>query len=84
MRATGGLDDTIEQWNAKTCKGTGFKFDRYSSLELWNSLQEALEAYEDTSWQKLMKNGMAKDFSWQRESKEYVKVYEQAVKLRRR
>jgi starch synthase len=85
VRATGGLDDTIEQWNPKTGKGTGFKFERYSSLELWTRLQEALEAYKDqTSWHKLMKNGMGKDFSWQRESKEYVKVYEQAVKLRRR
>ena len=85
VRATGGLDDTIEQWNPKTGKGTGFKFERYSSLELWTSLQQALEAYKDqTSWLKLMKNGMSKDFSWERESKEYVKVYEKAVKLRKR
>jgi len=85
VRATGGLDDTIEKWDPVTGKGTGFKFERYSSLELWTSLQEALQAYKDqTSWRKLMKNGMAKDFSWQRESKEYVKVYERAVKLRRR
>ena len=85
VRATGGLDDTIEKWDPVTGKGTGFKFERYSSLELWTSLQEALQAYKDqTSWRKLMKNGMAKDFSWQRESKEYVKVYEGAMKLRRR
>jgi starch synthase len=85
VRATGGLDDTIEQWDPATEKGTGFKFARYSSLELWNTLQEALQAFKDqASWRKLMKNGMAKDFSWQRESKEYVKVYERAIKLRRR
>jgi len=83
VRATGGLDDTIEQWDPTTGKGTGFKFERYSSLELWTTIQQALEVYKDkSSWQKLMKNGMARDFSWEREAKEYVKVYERAIKLR--
>ncbi|PYP86996.1 MAG: glycogen synthase GlgA [Candidatus Angelobacter sp. Gp1-AA117] len=77
VRATGGLDDTIEHWDPATGKGTGFKFTLYSGSSLLSTIHEALEAFKDqSSWKKLMINGMSKDFSWAASAKEYVKIYE--------
>jgi starch synthase len=77
VRATGGLDDTIDAWDTRTKKGTGFKFHEYSGEALLRSIRQALELYRDpTSWQRLMRNGMSKDFSWRVAAREYVRVYE--------
>jgi starch synthase len=83
VRATGGLDDTIEPWDARTGKGTGFKFNEYSGESLLLTIKAALQAFRDeASWQVLMRNGMSRDFSWTAASKEYVKVYERARQTR--
>jgi starch synthase len=80
VRATGGLDDTIEPWDARTGRGTGFKFADYNGESLLLTIREALRAYRDkTSWQMLMRNGMGRDFSWNASAKEYVRVYERVV-----
>jgi starch synthase len=74
VRATGGLDDTIEPWDARTGKGTGFKFTEYNGEALLLTIKQALQAFRDqTSWQVLMRNGMAKDFSWNASAREYGK-----------
>src|SRR5262249_36360886 len=79
VRATGGLDDTIEPWDGSG-KGTGFKFSAYSGVALLNCVHEALRAFKDQEgWRKLMLNGMSKDFSWTASAREYVKVYERLV-----
>src|SRR5213594_3811789 len=83
VRATGGLDDTIEPWDARSGKGTGFKFTEYSGESLLLTIKQALQAYRDqTSWQVLMRNGMNKDFSWNASAKEYVRVYDRARQAR--
>ncbi|HXE90150.1 MAG TPA: glycogen synthase GlgA [Terriglobales bacterium] len=83
VRATGGLDDTIEPWDARTRKGTGFKFSEYSGEALLATIRTALAAYQDREgWQVLMRNGMSKDFSWLASAKEYVRVYERARQAR--
>ena len=83
VRATGGLDDTIEPWNPRTGKGTGFKFADYSGEALLLTIKEALRAFRDqASWQQLMRNGMARDFSWAASAKEYARVYEKAAQIR--
>ena len=80
VRATGGLDDTIEPWDARTGKGTGFKFYEYNGESLLLTVKAALQAFRDeASWQVLMRNGMTKDFSWNASAKEYVRVYERVV-----
>jgi starch synthase len=77
VRATGGLDDTIEHWDHRTGKGTGFKFTDYNGEALLLTIKEALRAFRDqNSWQQLMRNGMKKDFSWNASAKEYARVYE--------
>jgi starch synthase len=83
VRATGGLDDTIEPWNPATEKGTGFKFSAYSGSALLASIHEALQAFQDKArWKKLMINGMSKDFSWTASAKEYARLYERLVASR--
>jgi starch synthase len=83
VRATGGLDDTIEPWDARTGKGTGFKFTDYTGEALLATIKQALLAYRDlSSWQMLMKNGMSRDFSWGASAREYGKIYERARQVR--
>ncbi len=83
VRATGGLDDTIEPWDARTGKGTGFKFSDYNGEALLLTIKQALLAYQDpSSWQTLMRNGMSRDFSWGASAREYGKVYERARQVR--
>jgi starch synthase len=83
VRATGGLDDTIENWDATTGKGTGFKFTEYVGEALLLTIRQALQAFRDqTSWRVLMRNGMSKDFSWSVSAREYGRVYERARVLR--
>ncbi len=69
VRATGGLDDTIDV-------NTGFKFMEYTADALIVALMEAIEAYSDRPrWEALMRNGMAQDHSWAASAREYEKLY---------
>jgi starch synthase len=77
VRATGGLDDTIEPYDVRTGKGTGFKFHEYTPEALLTSVQAALALYaKPKEWRKLMLNGMARDFSWRVAAREYLRIYE--------
>jgi starch synthase len=83
VRATGGLDDTIEPWDTRTGKGSGFKFSDYTGEALLATIKQALVAYQDpSSWQTLMRNGMSRDFSWGASAREYGKIYERARHVR--
>ncbi len=83
VRATGGLDDTIEPWDPRTKKGTGFKFTEYTGEALLATIKQALAAYRDQAgWQTLMRNGMARDFSWGASAREYGKIYERVRRVR--
>lgn len=82
VRATGGLDDTIDPWDPRTKKGTGFKFVEYTGEALLRTIHLAMQVYRDqVSWQKLMRNGMSKDFSWRVAAREYARVYERVRQL---
>lgn len=83
VRATGGLDDTIEPFDPATGRGTGFKFSEYTGPALLAALQEALAAFADkSSWRRLQTNAMAKDFSWNASALEYGRLYDVARKGR--
>jgi starch synthase len=83
VHATGGLDDTIEEWDAEQGTGTGFKFGRYDSGDLLAAIDRALAVFQDReTWQRLMRNGMARDFGWERPAREYEEVYAEAVRRR--
>ncbi len=81
VRATGGLDDTIVNFNPKTLKGNGFKFADYTPEMLSITLRRALQVYSNKAlWKDLVKNAMACDFSWSRSAREYEKLYTQMLK----
>jgi starch synthase len=83
VRATGGLDDTVEEWNPETQSGTGFKFHGYNPEDFLVAIQRALGVFRDkNAWQTLMRNDMTEDFSWSRSAAEYVEVYEDVARRR--
>jgi starch synthase len=83
VRATGGLDDTIQSFDAKTRQGTGFKFEAYEGKALLEAVRAALKTFRDAkAWKSLMANGMAKDFSWKTSAAAYVTLYEAARRAR--
>ncbi len=85
VRATGGLDDTIEEWDPEQGTGTGFKFKGRNGGALLAAIERAAVAFEDKEgWTKLMLNGMARNYSWERPAREYSAVYEEAARRRRR
>ena len=81
VRSTGGLVDTVEPWNADTGEGTGFRFDNPDGTGLLWALDQALLARKDKkAWERLQRNGMSRDFSWERSARSYVELYERAQK----
>jgi starch synthase len=75
VRATGGLDDTIQDFDGTS--GTGFKFQDYSPAELLRTLERALNTYQQPAvWRRLMLEGMNKDYSWSSSALEYGKIYQ--------
>lgn len=77
-RITGGLADTIEDFNAHSLKGNGFLFSEYSSEAFLNCLNRAIGFYkEGRVWPALIKNAMASDFSWDHSARKYIQLYEQ-------
>ncbi|MDR3751062.1 MAG: glycogen synthase GlgA [Terracidiphilus sp.] len=83
VRATGGLDDTIEEWNAEQGTGTGFKFYGYEAADLLAAIDRALDAFQNKkAWKRLMRNGMARNYSWEQPAREYAAVYEEVARRR--
>jgi starch synthase len=78
VRATGGLADTIQEFDPRTGEGNGFRFNDYSSDALLEALKKGLKVYQDKrSWQRLIQNAMTSDFSWTASAKRYIKLYEE-------
>ena len=79
VRATGGLDETIQEYNADTGQGNGFKFHGYTPVELLGTMQRCLALYQDQrAWQALMRKNMALDFSWDTVAPKYAELYQRA------
>jgi starch synthase len=76
VHKTGGLADTVEPFDSKWRQGTGFVFEHFDPPALRWALDHALDIFPDRqTWERLMRNGMAKDFSWDVQGKEYVELY---------
>ena len=81
VRATGGLDDTIETWSARTGRGNGFKFKEDSASALLATLRKALDAYsQPKAWRSIQLAGMSEDHSWESSADAYVGIYEKAMR----
>lgn len=76
VRATGGLDDTIQEFNPGSLEGNGFKFEDASAEALLTSLRRGLDTFSRKDlWSVLIRNAMAADFSWTRSAGEYLALY---------
>jgi starch synthase len=83
VRATGGLDDTVENFDLEHGTGTGFKFSEYSGSAFLYAVKQALHHYADERiWKRIQLNGMIKDYSWKTSAAEYTKVFEAAREAR--
>jgi starch synthase len=81
VRATGGLEDTIDE--ETDGGGNGFKFRGYDSEALLDALKRALTTFRNKEqWTAMMRRAMAQKFSWTTAAQEYVRVYERAVRNR--
>jgi starch synthase len=77
VRATGGLDDTVVQFNSETGGGNGFKFGPYEPKAFLGAIKQAIDLFSrTTAWEKLIANGMEADFSWERSARDYLSLYE--------
>jgi starch synthase len=81
VRSTGGLADTVEQYDPGAHTGTGFKFVEQDPEGLAKAVLSAVEVFRNSpsEWKDLMIRGMGKDFSWNRSAKEYIRLYERAI-----
>jgi starch synthase len=78
VRETGGLKDTILNYNELTGEGNGFSFMNYNAHEFLFEVKRALRLYQDQKqvWDNIRQNGMKADYSWERSIKAYLKLYE--------
>ncbi len=80
VRATGGLADTVENYDPATGRGTGFTFVDYTPQALVGTLRWALDTFRDTdAWRRMQFEGMRRDFSWETSAAAYVAVYKRAM-----
>ena len=84
VRATGGLDDTVQNFDPSTGGGNGFKFEEYSPRALLSTIELAVNVYRDRPrWERLMVRGMEMDFSWEQSARSYLQVYAEVLAKKR-
>lgn len=81
VRATGGLDDSVVQYNEATGEGTGFKFADANPTAIYFSVGWAVSTWYDrrAHYLKMQQSAMAQDYSWDRSAKVYVEMYNKAL-----
>src|ERR1700750_1049854 len=80
VRKTGGLADSVEHYDPATGQGTGVVFNDYDSEALEWGINTALDWYaEPKDWATLVRNGMPRDFSWERQGGLYVDLYQRLI-----
>jgi starch synthase len=81
VRRTGGLADTVMHFDAATGTGTGVVFNDYNVEAVTWAMNTVLDLYmQRGSWRRLVQNGMAQDFSWQRQVQHYIGMYREVVR----
>jgi starch synthase len=83
VRGTGGLADTVQDFDACSGVGTGFVFKPYDRWALFAAIVRGIETYKHRDvWRQIQLHGMAADFSWHRSAREYVDLYRRAIASR--
>ncbi|MDO8602733.1 MAG: glycogen synthase GlgA [Candidatus Omnitrophota bacterium] len=76
VRAVGGLDDTIQNFDPSAKKGNGFKFKDATNEAFLEAIKEAVATFKDKKlWGALLKNCVSCDFSWESSAEKYLKLY---------
>ena len=76
VRETGGLKDTVIQYDKYEGKGNGFVFSNYNAHEMMYALKRALSTYGNFEvWLKISSNAMNSDYSWKESAREYIELY---------
>lgn len=85
VRATGGLADTVQNYNEATGDGTGFVFDLPNAAALHDTIGWAVSTWYDRPhhYKKLQQTAMKQEFPWSKSAEQYVEVYKKAIKRRR-
>ncbi|MCL5962288.1 MAG: glycogen synthase, partial [Chloroflexi bacterium] len=82
VRETGGLADTVNNYNPRTGHGNGFTFKHYHRDALLTAVARACENFKHRdAWKELMRKGMSEDYSWGASAGKYVDLYRQAIKF---
>lgn len=82
VRATGGLDDTVENFDSDRGTGNGFKFHDYNASALLEKIREGLYFYSrPEAWKRIQLNGMAMDNSWDAAAQKYIQLYQEIIEL---
>ena len=81
VRATGGLDDTVQQYDEAGGNGTGFKFWEPSPRAIYYAIGWAMSTYYDrpAHIRRMIQTAMAQGFSWERSATQYVEIYQRAI-----
>lgn len=76
VRKTGGLADTVRDFDPRTGEGNGFAFEKYGGMALFAAVVRALETYKYRDvWRRIMEAGMRSDFSWGATARNYLRLY---------
>jgi starch synthase len=80
VRATGGLADTIADWDPVKHAGNGFVFEAYDHWDLFAQVVRGLENFRQPhQWRRLQRNAMSTDVSWTNSAHKYVSLYQTAI-----
>ena len=83
VRATGGLRDTVAEFDPARGIGNGFAFEKFEAAEMVAALQRMVTMFRDrAAWRRLMANCFASDFSWERAARQYVEWFTRLRKAR--
>lgn len=88
VRKTGGLADTVQDWDEMNYLGynfgNGFSFNDQTGFALYSSIIRALRYFQNKNiWNKIIRNGMSRNYSWEVSAKKYVELYNKAISNRR-
>jgi starch synthase len=76
VRRTGGLNDTVRNWNSRTGRGNGFTFKEAAPSAMLSAVKKAIGVYaKKNEWKRIVKNAMEEDNSWKKSAARYIKLY---------
>ncbi len=81
VRATGGLEDSVNEFDPHTGLGTGFKFSGDNISEIMLVIKKVLAMYQNSHvWRQIQGNGMMRNFSWEMVVPEYINIYNKIIR----